>query len=439
MADFTLTQPFDAPSEPIVLPAVASVPVPALGPAAPAQPAAPTLAPAPAPVSLEQLSYKQLQQELGKHNHREMGVSLTKAAFVLRAALAHCRAGLSPAAFVIPTETPAPAAGDADGSTNFSQTDHARLALVMHSGRLQREISRACNGDTRQNQDAKEAKLFTKMVELMADPTFPSVEEDLAAAAKVQHCSELRELLNDAIWNESTWDAKKLKDAFRNVKRVFSIVYGRWSASGQGDPDAPITNFIHAGDTHHKIVELWFYFFSKEPAILPICHRVAAVGFDTATDGAQPLPPSEQPVGTRRRSFLQTASEDQMRSLFKDEAKDGYYRTERLLKYGNLVGQNILTVQQECDLQNAIDVDIASLCKRPNVDQFAAQPPTDLGADEPDDTTTTDGSDEDDALGPRRMSANSRAAFNSNASNPLQPPAFSGFGGPAAGTASASE
>ena len=89
-------------------------------------------------------------------------------------------------------------------------------------------------------------------------------------------------------------------------------------------------------------------------------------------------------------------------------------------------------MQQECDLQNAIDVDIASLCKRPNVDQFAAQPPTDLGADEPDDTTTTDGSDEDDALGPRRMSANSRAAFNSNASNPLQPPAFSGFGGPAA-------
>ena len=167
-------------------------------------------------------------------------------AAALAAALVRARAGEGILPDVAPVSTISVVS-----SPQWTQVFMCRLIEVVFS--LRQVIAALTSGYTREQLDTHAASPWTRVAEVFNTESVdawddaPDGTELLAQAAAGPIAEKYHR----------TWSY--LKDKWSAIKSAYTAPHARYTASGQGDPDAVFGNFLHAGDTHPKVLTYLHY------------------------------------------------------------------------------------------------------------------------------------------------------------------------------------
>lgn len=139
-----------------------------------------------------------------------------------------------------------PAANAAAPATAPQWTQSHMVRLIEAVVSLAATVAAICGGRTREDLDNRAPGPWTRVAEVFnhddITPWEDAPDADLAFAAAT----------TPPATHHRTWSY--LKDKWGQLKSSYTIPLARFTSSGQGDPDAAFSDFLHAGDNHHRVL-----------------------------------------------------------------------------------------------------------------------------------------------------------------------------------------
>ena len=220
-------------------------------------------------------------------------------------------------------------------------------------------VASVMDGMSRDEQDRRVSNAWQAIAGKCNDTTFPDddTSDDMLATFCGEH--ELVDIFGDAFHRVAERPWRIIKDKMALFKRTFAVVYGRWSASGQGDPNVSFADFVHEGDPYGRAVRAVFELMKDSP-LLAFFHRQTPVAADSASAIVDLTNEPNEPRGRRVSSVMGGLTSTELTGILAPPPQQALLlHTQRLAAMQEM--RVNMTFAQELQLNRAIGADLDSL------------------------------------------------------------------------------